>query len=312
MRSLRDVIVGLRAAFNDGGIEPLYEAHLAALKESISYWCLYRLANLFLPITPLFGIIKDLDRLVGEFGASGGSKVVLGRFPVPWRAVFPERGEEEIRTSPIIVYGKHGSILTPSLLAVALNRPDLKMVGASYIARLGPNIAKCTFAVCATTPLSVRTAARQGLAPRAMGWLACKLDRSTLRSVAKERNREALGRAAEHVRAGGGLLIAPDSRTPGEAWRPGLGSLVARLAAEPGARPCYLVPWRIWNASIPGIFQLLSRNPLLRALGHFRFRHPVRVEFGEPLPLREVVARTGLDPAKITAYLEEHYKSLGY
>ncbi len=99
MRSLGSVIVGLRAAFDDGGIEPLYEAHLAALKESISYWCLYRLANLFLPITPLFGIIKDLDRLVGEFGVSGGSKVVLGRFPIPWRAVLPERGEKEISSS---------------------------------------------------------------------------------------------------------------------------------------------------------------------------------------------------------------------
>ena len=312
MRSLRKVMTELKGAFDNGGIEPLYRAHVAGLRSSPPYWCLYRLADLFLPITPLFGIVKDLDRLVGELGVHGGSKVVLGRPPVPWRAVLPERGEAEIRTSPIIVYGTHGSILTPLLLAVALDRPDMKMIGASYIAKLGPNIANCTFAVHTTMPLTVKTAGRKGLLPRAMGWLTYKLDPSMPRDAAKERNRAALTQAAGHVRSGGGLLIAPDSRKPSDPWRCGLGVLVAMLAQEPGARPCYLVPWRIWGASITGIFYLLSRNPITRALGRFRFRHPVRVELGEPIPLQAVVAKTGLDPVKITAYLEAHYKGLGF
>lgn len=208
VRSLRSVTAGLRSAFDEGGIEPLYRIHVASLKESLTYRCFYGLADLLLPITPLFGIVKDLDRLVGDLGVHGGSKVVLARPPVPWEALVPFGGEREIRTAPLIVYGRHGSILTPLLLAVALDRSDIKMIGASYIAKLGPNIAQCTFPVHASTPLTVKTAGRKGLAPRVMGWLTYKLDPPIARDIAKERNRAALAAAAEHIRCGGGLLLS--------------------------------------------------------------------------------------------------------
>jgi hypothetical protein len=306
--SLHSIPPTFRASFDEGGIEGLYLAHVSALRSSLTYKLFYGILDLVLPVTPLFGIVKDLDRLVGELGVQGGSKIVLGRPPIPWQAVWPERGGEEIRTSPIVVYGTHGSILTPLLLAVALDRSDLKMVGASYIAKLGPNISDCTFPVYATTPLTVKTAGRKGLAPRVIGWLTYKLDPPMARDVGKARNRASLCQAVGHVRGGGGLLIAPDSRLRGEVWRPGLGRLVAQLAEDCGPRPCYLVPWRITGASITGIFHLLSRNPLLRRLGRLRFRRPVQVAFGEPISLQQVINAAGSDPVEITAYLEKDYQ----
>ncbi|MCX6093625.1 MAG: hypothetical protein NTY63_02220 [Candidatus Bipolaricaulota bacterium] len=312
MRSLRRVAAELREAFGDGGIGPLYRVHLAALKTSVSYRFSYGLANLFLPISPLLEIAQDADELVGRLGTCDACKTLLARPPIPWQAVWSDETRKLIRTSPIITYGRHGSLITPPLLAAAVDRPDVKMVTASYIAKLGPNIARTMFPVYVTTPLTARTSGRKGLLPRAVGWLAYKLDPPPARDVARTANQATLRRAADHVRGGGLLAIAPDSRDPRQPWRPGVGALVAMLAQEPGAGPCYLVPWRIWGASITGIFHLLSRNPFLRALGRFRFRHPVRVEFGEPRALQAVVAEVGLDPAKITAYLEAHYKGLGY
>jgi hypothetical protein len=312
VRTLREATTELRRAFADGGIEPLYRAHLVELKRCLPYSVLYRLADLFLPISPLLAMAQDADDLIERLGTPDACRTLLARPPIPWQAVWSDTTRSLMRTSPIITYGRHGSLLTPPLLAAAVDRPDVTMVTASYITKLGPNIARTMFPVYVTTPLTARTSGRKGLLPRAVGWLAYKLDPPPPRDVARTANESTLRRAADHVRGGGLLAIAPDSRDPRQPWRPGLGVLVAMLATEPGARPCYLVPWRIWGASITGIFHLLSRNPLLRALGRFRFRHPVRVEFGEPRALQAIVAEVGLDPAKITAYLETHYKGLGY
>ena len=313
MSRLTSVFADLRDAFNTGGIESLYRAHLSARSTCFSYRCLYGLANLMLPVNPLFEIVKDLDQQVLRHGVAAGSAVVLDRPPVPWERVLPEDDIAEISTGRVIVYGKHGSVLTPLLVAAALGRSDLKMIGASYIASLGPHIGACTYAVHPSTPIPMRTAGRKGVIPRILGWIACKLDPPLERAEAKERNRAALTEATDHVRQGGALLIAPDPREPGDAWRAGIGVMISSLAQDhPEPCDCLLVPYRIWDASITGIFHLLSRNPLLRALGRRRFRHPARIVFEQPLSLRDVVAQTGLDPHAITAYLETGYHKLGF
>ena len=132
------------------------------------------------------------------------------------------------------------------------------------------------------------------------------------KGVAREQNRASLIRAAEHVRSGGALLIAPNAHNPKAKWRTGIGLLVAQLAENRAAtgEPC-LVPYRIW-ASITGIFHLLSPNPLMRALGRWEYRRPIRVVFGKPIPLPVVLGEAGLDPARITEFLEAHYRGLGF
>ncbi len=311
-RSLRQVLRQLNGAFDAGGIEALHEAHLDCLHRSRRYRLLFGLVRLFLPITPLLTITKDLERLVGELGVHGASRAILAHPPVPWEVVMPSRGEEEIRAGSMIVYGTHGSILTPILLAAAINRPDLKMVAADYIAKLGPNIAGCSFPVYAAMRVTVKRASDKGLVPRAMGWIASKSAGPSDRDAVRQRNRESLAGAAEHVRQGGGLIIAPESRNRREPWRTGLGTLVADLVRDAACRPTYLVPWSIRGASVTAIFQLLSRNPLARRLGARRFRHPVQVAFGEPMLVERVVAEAGDDPAGITAYLERDYRGRGF
>ncbi len=311
-RSLRQIVDELGDSFDVGGIDGLHQTHLACLRESWQYRLLFGFVRLFLPITPLLTITKDLERLVGEVGVHGASRVILARLPVPWEVTMPSCGELEIRTGSMIVYGTHGSILTPILLAAAIDRPDLKMVAADYIAKLGPNIARCSFPVYAAMPVTVKRASDEGLVPRVMGWIASKSAGGSDRDAARRRNRESLRRAAEHVRQGGGLIIAPESRNRREPWRAGLGTLVADLAHDAGRRPTYLVPWSIRGASVTGIFQLLSRNPLARRLASRRFRDPVRVTFGEPMVVDRVVAEAGDDPEEIASYLERDYHERGF
>lgn len=299
-------------SFDTGGVVALRETHLSSLGESRRYRALYRLARFFLPITPLLTITTDLERLVGELGVHGASRTTLARPPIPWVADMPAEGEHVIRSAPIIVYGTHGSILTPLLLAAAIDRPDLKMIAASYIAKLGPNIAECSFPVFAAAPVRVKRAGRKGLVPRAMGWIAWKSEGGLDPENARERNRASLRQAAAYVRQGGGLLIAPEPRDHRQPWRLGIGALGADLAQSPGAKPVYFVPWSIKGASITGIFQLLSRNPFVRYLGRLRFRRPVRVALGAPMTVEFVVSKAGRDPLAIAAYLERDYRRRGF
>lgn len=308
---IRHIVADLKASFAAGGIEAMARTHSAATKSSLSYRLFCGLVDLVFPATPLLGIAGDLDHYIGELGVADGSKEILKRIPTPWMAEFPGRGGTEIRTHPVVVFGKHGSILTPFLVAASLDRPDLKMLAASYIARLGPNIARTMYPVRLPVP-SFRSAGRAGILPRISGWLTSRLESPLARDIRREQTRASLVQAAEHVRSGGALLIAPDAGAPTSKWRPGIGFLVANLVQGDAAdRGAYLVPYRIW-ASITGFFRLLSRNPISRALGRWQYRRPIRVAFGEPIPLSAVIEQTGLDPVSITEYLEAYYRALGF
>lgn len=311
MASIRRVVADLRASFEAGGIEAMAETHSTAVKTSFSYRLFCGLLDLAYPVRSLLDLFRNLDRRIGELGVAEASKALLEMLPTSWSVQFPPEEEARIRCRPVVVFGRHGSILTPFLVAASLDRPDLKMLGASYVAKLGPNVASLTYPVHLPIP-TLRRAARKGILLRVGAWLTARLDCRVDKDVARERNRTSLVRAAEHVRDGGALLIAPDARNPNAKWRSGVGRLIAHLAQEGYAgREVCLVPYRIW-APITGIFHLLSRNPLMRALGRWEYRHPIRVVFAAPLPISAVIDRTGLDPTAITAHVEAHYRNLGF
>jgi hypothetical protein len=311
LASIRSIVADLKGALAVGGIEAMAETHSAAVRSCLSYRLFCGLLNLAYPATSLLELMKNLDRRIGELGVTGASKALLGTLPTSWSAEFPAEEEARIKGRPVVVFGKHGSILTPFLVAASLDRADLKMLGASYVARLGPNVAALTYPVHLPIP-TLRRAARKGVLLRLGAWLTAKLDCPIDKDVARERNRTSIAGAAEHVRRGGALLIAPDARNPKAKWRSGIGLLIARLVQDGDAsRDACLVPYRIW-ASITGVFHLLSCNPALRALGRWEYRRPIRVVFGEPIPIFAVIEETGLDPAAITDYLEAHYRGLGF
>ena len=311
MTSVRRIVAELRTSLASGGIEAMAETHTAALKSCLSYRLFCRTIDLVYPVSGLLDLMKGLDRRVGERGLTRASEEVLDMLPTSWRAEFPAGGRDEIRTRPAIIFGKHGSILTPFLIAASLDRPDIKMLGASYVATLGPNIARYMYPV--HLPISTfRRAARKGILLRVGAWLTARLDSRVEKEVAQERSRASLILSAEHVRRGGALLIAPDARNPKAKWRSGIGILVAHVGKDaPADYDALLVPYRIW-ASITGIFHLLSRNPVMRALGRWEYRRPIRVTFGEPVLLSEVIEKTGADPDAITDCLEARYRGLGF
>ncbi len=311
MVRIRRIVAELRTSLASGGIEAMAKTHSAAMKDCTSYRVFCWVVGLVYPVPGLLDLMKGLDRQVGERGLTAASEEVLDRLPTSWGAEFPAGREDEIRTRPVIIFGKHGSILTPFLIAASLDRPDIKMLGASYVATLGPNIARYMYPV--HLPISTfRRATRKGFLLRIGAWMAVRLDSPVEKETAQERGRESLVLSAEHVCGGGALLIAPDARNPRAKWRSGIGILVAHVA-KAAAADCdaLLVPYRIW-ASITGIFHLLSRNPLMRALGRWEYRRPIRVAFGEPIRLSAVIEKTGIDPDAITEHLEAYYRSLGF
>jgi len=308
---VRRIVSEVKASFASGGIAAVAETHAAGRRKSLTYRLLSGLLDFAYPAAALLEIMKDVDRQVGELGIVDGSKAVLARLPGSRETAFPPAGEDEIRTRPAVVFGKHGSVLTPFLVAASLERPDLKMLAASYIAKLGPNVAATMYSVHLPPP-TLRTASRRGILLRLGAWLTARIEADVEKDAARQANRASLIQAGEHVRGGGALLIAPDARDSKARWRTGIGLLIAHLAGRRAdGDEIYLVPYRTW-APIAGVFHLFSPNPLLRAFGKWEYRRPMRVVFAEPLALSVVVARTGTDPTAITEYLEAHYRGLGF
>lgn len=304
--SIRSILTDLKSSYATGGIEAVARAHRAAIQNHLTYRLLSRTINLLLPADSLLDIVEDADRQIGLLGVARGTQEVLKRLPTTWQVEFPEQGREIIRSHPFVVFGKHGSVLTPFLIAASLDRADLKMLTASYVANAGPNTAAASFPVYLQAP-TLRRSSREGILPRLIGWLASRLVPPMEKSEAQQRNRESLLNAAQHVRTGGVLLIAPDGRDSRARWQKGIGLLVAQLAGSDS----WLVPYRIW-ASNTAVFRMLSRNRLLRAIGMRQIRHGIRVAFAEPIAVASIIEKTGMDAATITSYLESHYRSLGF
>ncbi len=297
----------LREAFGRDGADGLCAAHEKLLRGSLRYRAICALAGLVVPVTPVMAAVKELDGLIGERGACAASREILSRASVPWQVEMPEHGPRDILSSPIVFYGKHGSALTPLLLAAALDRPDLKMVASEPIAKIGPNIEQRSFLVY-TVPRAKSEGVPSRGAARTLSRMVPSASGAIDRDEARAYNRASLVRATDHVRRGGGLLIAPDPRRRKSPWRQGIGVVVVGLAHDPGPHPVYVVPWSITRVPLVSVLQLLSPNPLSRALARVRLRRPIRVAFGEPMAVRRIVELAGYNPAKVAGHLERDYR----
>lgn len=122
MVRIRHILADLKSSFSVGGVEAMSQTHLAATKTSRRYRFLCWVVNLMYPAAALLDIATELDRYMGEMGVAGGSVAMLDTLPIQWRAEYPTRGKAGIKTCPIVVFGQHGSLLTPFLVAAALGR----------------------------------------------------------------------------------------------------------------------------------------------------------------------------------------------
>ena len=103
MTSVRRIVAEMKASLDAGGIEAMAEVHSAGMRSSLSYRLFCGLIDLVYPATSLLDVMKDVDRRLGEFGMTDGSKAFLSTLPTSWRPEFPENQEREIKTCPVVV-----------------------------------------------------------------------------------------------------------------------------------------------------------------------------------------------------------------
>lgn len=308
---LPQLITQMRSAYQGGGITDLCEAHRVAVSRSAFYRVISNLVDLFFPTSVLLDLASSIDRQVKELGLCRASNAVLDRLSIPWQAQFPQRGRETITRSSAIVYSNHPSVMAPVFIAASLDRPDLKIVAASYLGELGPNVARYVLPVKRTYRYSLGRAdcgiVTRIVAARILDYLHPRQEKC----VAQAHNQITLNAAVSHVLEGGGVVVFPQGGgRDSEKWFPGIGVLVSNLAQISPPSTTHLVPVRIENDSNTRIHGFVSQNPVLRLQGRLLSRGPIRVRFETPIPLDSLFAEQSIDPRIATVRLEGHYKTL--
>jgi len=303
-------IEGLETAYRDGGVPALHKEHLALTSKSRSYRIVLKLVDLVFPVSVAFELAGRFDEQVKEYGLHEAANALLNSPAIPWETVLPKHGWHKVMTSPTVIYCNHPSLITPFFMAAALDRPDLKMIGAGYVQELGPHMAAHMFPFQRARRTSM--AGDSGIATTAVAsWLLDFLYPYHELNAARAHNRRMLVAAARYVQGGGAVLIAPQGgHGDDQKWFPGIGRLISELGRGSGAGTVQLVPARIENSSNTRIRHLVSRNRSSRQQSKRPTDPPIRVVFAAPIPLESLVQEQDTDARRITAILEDHYRTL--
>jgi len=295
----------VEAAFRERGIRGLGEALPSHLESRWSRRLFWGSVNLVVPVLPILRWGVEFDQKLESGGLLGASRSVLEGLGLCPRILLPEAAQGTLRTAPLLVYGNHPSLADPFLVALALARPDLKMLSASYLSLLLPSLGPHLIPVQPTferKPLHL-----QGASHYLLVRLLYRAEGAPDPAVAREANRRALEEAADYSAQGGALLIAPGPRSARGRWLPGIGVIgghVARLGRE-----VWLAPYQIRHVTNARIYRGISKRPLAR-LGNTLFhRRPAEITFAEPVPISTIVSDASESPSRVTARLYEHYHS---
>jgi hypothetical protein len=126
---------------------------------------------------------------------------------------------------------------------------------------------------------------------------------------AREHNQRALRAAVEHVRGGGSVLIFPMGEATGwRDWFPGIGILARDLATTAAEHPAYFAPFLVENESNARLYSLLSTSPFGRWRRRRLSRDPVRIQFGCPVPVEDIVQDPTLSPPTLARQLQKQYR----
>lgn len=297
-----------RQAYERGDLEALRELWHQGLNEpGIGFFL--RFYNRLYPFQALLDLSVEVNRRMGWEGLASASRWLLETAGIPWECDVPSSTREVLNSGAALIYGNHPSLLTPFLLAAAVDRPDLRMIATNFLELFLPNFAP--YAILVDLPVNRWWAQFRegGLERLVVAYWVTRLRPPLPREAAKEANARALHLGIEHVRNGGCLVIAPMGWTRRERdWYRGIGVIVKGLAERPCDRPVYLAPFREENTS-----DRLVRA-LLRAQGAGRLKRrlqprPIRIRFAEAIPLRE------LGPLELTVpdlvrRLQGQYKAL--
>jgi hypothetical protein len=296
----------VEAAFRERGIRGLGEAVPSYLESRWTRCLFWGSVNLIVPIFPILRWGVEFDQKLETSGLLGASRSVLEGLGLRPRILLPEGARDTLRTASLLVYGNHPSLADPFLVALALARPDLKMLSASYLSLLLPSLGPHLIAVQPTferKPLHL-----QGASHYLLVRLLYRAEGMPDPAVAREANRRALEEAAAHAAEGGALLIAPGSRSAKGRWLPGIGVIATHLARL--GREVWLAPYGIRRVTNARIYRGISKRPLARIGNALFHRRPAEITFAEPVPISTIVSDASESPSRVTARLNEHYQTL--
>lgn len=299
----------LRAAFTTGGIPALREVYLATVRDSAVFRCAGRLAELVFPVVRFLDWIVRLDGFIATYGLHGAIARLAEESPLRWEASLPAGGEEILRHAPVVVYGNHPSQITPLFVAAALGRQDLRFLCIELYPQFLPAVTPYAFPLQRSLLRQWRDRFGSGFQHTLALSLLFLVEEQKRYADAREHNRQALRAAANHVRGGGSVLIFPMGEATGwRDWFQGIGILAKDLAQTAAQRPVYFAPFFIENESNARLYSLLSTTPFGRWRRRRLNRDPVRIRFGRPVSVAEIVpAPTALPPA-IARQLQSRYR----
>jgi hypothetical protein len=299
----------LKSAYSDGGIPALREAYLAAAQESVICRAAWKLVDLVCPVSGLLDWAVRLNHLIAAYGYGGGATRVFDELPLRWESEFPPDCEEILHHAPLVVYGNHPSQITPFVVAAALGRPDLHFLTVGFFTKFLPAAKPFALALRHPRPRTWRDLRGSGLTHALALYLLFRFDEQEGRADAREHNRDMLRAAVEHIRGGGSILIHPMGGATGRRdWFPGIGVLASELAETAEEHQPYLAPFHAENESNARLYSLLSTSPLSRARRKRLNRDPVRIRFGRPIRVEEIVTDPTLPPPTLAKLLQEHYE----
>lgn len=304
MSGLSSFLSELAGAYGAGDLARFRAVYASGLRDPwLGPWV--RLFDRAYPVRALLDLCVELDRRIGAEGLSLASRWLLDAWVPGWRGSVPASTAAVLATEPVLIYGNHPSMLTPFLVAGHVPRPDLRIVSASFVPHLLPSYAPYAFPVELPYGKAWRWLRRGGLAQVLITAALSRVHRGPPPEEAQARNRASLALAADHLRGGGAVLIAPGGGGSRERpWRPGIGRILLALADRPGERPVWLVPYRERGAGNREIRGALRRGRPL-APG----RMPVEITFGEPLLLSDLGALPP-DPLRVARRLQDRYRSV--
>ncbi len=296
---LRRSLSRLRGAYRDGGLPAVREEHVRSSEQSAAYRQASSVLEHLCPMMALLHLGTELEDALSRESLPNAAASLLSRLPDRWEIPIVESTRAPLQRSPLVVFGNHPSMLTPFLLAAALERDDLRILAHRYVTTLVPSMGPY---VLPLEPTHLVSARRRGLAGPAH-----TLSLSALRQLdvvvdeeeARRVNRAALNEGVRHVLAGGALAIFPNGGRENGRWYPGLGRLVDALRGS----DALLVPVREAGSSNRRVYRLLRKRH-----GGAPLREPIRFYVGQPIPMRRLVLPPDAGAAEIVALLRSVYE----
>ena len=307
----RNALDSLRVAYSEGDASQLHDAYVNARKMSRLLRVVLPLLEHVYPVRRILAFAARLETSIAEHGLHTGCERFFQELSIPWRCELPASLRDIAERAPVIFFGNHPSLFTPFLAAASVNRSDFRLFSTKYVCHLLPSVGASSFPM--EVPLTRSWAEwRRGGWQRALVYRLISLlhDMPTAEEI-RAGNHASLIAGADYIRQGGSAIICPGGggKKKDRWWYAGIGSLVKQLQQSPGEHRIYLLPFREENCSNKRIYAYIQNGPISRLKNAVAYRGPIRIRFGEPIPLAEVGTPEST-AQQIVELLKAYYESL--